>query len=225
VVLGVVAILLSGYFKSHVQSPASLRDEDLEESFIELKKQILVTSAYEAESTYKRLYARIEAILGRILERHRHFVLDVEAAKDRLPTWNLFQDEQHHTSEGMQYTTYAVRRDILRKQLSPEVLLYLCFFLYIGGTVKNVGQVNQDAGLMLQILDHLITEKNYMPALFLKGLVMKYGVKVYKPPQISEAQELLDTAAKNGVGAATIELQRLHKFRELEGIKTVHAVP
>src|SRR5260370_19422079 len=91
----------------------------------------------------------------------------------------------------MQYTTYAVRRDILRRQLSPEVLLYLCFFLYIGGTVKDVGQVNQDTDLMLQILDYLIAEKNYMPARFFKGLVMKYGVKVYKPPQISEAQELL----------------------------------
>ena len=55
---------LSGHYKTSVKDPATLRDAELEDAFIELKKKILVTSAYEQEHAYQRLYYRINAVLG-----------------------------------------------------------------------------------------------------------------------------------------------------------------
>ncbi len=221
-IVAILGILLSGYFKTHVLSPTSLRDNELEDSFIELKKIILVTSAYDAEKTYEKLYDRLTTILAKILERHHHFVLDVEARKERLPTWSLFLPQKHHTREGLPYTTYAVPQDLSLETLDSGVLLYLCFFLYLGGVVKDVGTIEKNTDLMMKILDYLISERESMPARFFKGLVLKYGVKIYQPSNLREARSLLDIAAKNGVGAATVELQRFEKFRELEGIKSIH---
>ncbi len=218
----ILVILLSGYFKTHVLNPSSLHDNELEDSFIELKKLILVTSAYDAEKTYEKLYDRLTTILAKVIERHRHFALDIEARKERLSTWSLFLPQKHHTSEGLPYTTYAVPADLPLESLEPDVLLYLCFFLYLGGIVKDVGTIDKDTDLMMKILDYLISEKDYMPARFFKGLVLKYGIKIYQPSNLPEARILLETAATNGVGAASIELRRFDKFRELDGIKSIH---
>ena len=212
--------LLSGTYKTRVKDPETLRDAELEDVFIEIKKQILVTSAYEQERAYQRLYFRIKAVLGQIIERHKHFVLDVEAQPSGLD--RVFAPQLRHDADGMRYTDYVVPRDIEMHSLHPEVLLYLCFFLWLGGQAKDIGNVQSDSDLMLKMLDHLISDRNFPPAYFFKGMVLKYGPKVYDESKPSEARSLLEEAKSLGVGAATEELKHLSKYAQFEGIKSVH---
>jgi hypothetical protein len=47
-----------------------------------------------------------------------------------------------------------------------------------------------------------------MLAVFFKGFVLTYGVKLYHAPRIDEARSLLQAAASAGIGGATIELDQ-----------------
>jgi len=209
-----------GSYKTSLKDPASLNETELEDAFIELKKKILVTNAYEHERAYERLYWRINAILGQIMERHRHFVLDIEAkGVDR---YKLFMSREYRDANGGRHYEQVVPYDLNLQSVQPDVLLYICFFIYLGGQVKNVGSVRSDPNLMMKILDYLITEREYPAASFFKGLVMKYGIEVYKESNPRKARTLLEFAQRNGVGAASIELHQLDKYTQLEGIKSVN---
>jgi hypothetical protein len=220
VIGAILWFFLSGTYKNVAQKPETLGDGELEDIFIELKKQILVTSAYDKEVTYQRVYFRIKAVLGRILERHQHFVLDVEARTPDLH--RLFRRVEHRDSNGMPYFEYSVPHDLDLSQTAPELLLYLCFFLWLGGQAKGIGSVSDDPQRMIAILDHLIAQRDYSPAIFFKGMVHKYGVRVYDICDLSAARTLLEESQRRGVGDATTELLRLWKYSQLDGIKSVH---
>ena len=222
VILAVVAVIwfvVSGSYKTKIQDPQTLRPKELEDSIIELKKKILVTSAYEKEAEYERLYKRLNFLMGQILARHQHFVLDVEATRS-VPV-GFFRSEEHHDSDGMRYTTYAVAYDLEPSGYSPELLIYVSFFLWFGGQAKDVGIINSNPKLMMKIIDFLVDDKQYGPAIFMKGLIRKYGLKVYSECFPDEAKELLERARQAGVGAAAIELEYLAKYAQLAGIKSV----
>ncbi|NNM69543.1 MAG: hypothetical protein HKM00_06210 [Gallionella sp.] len=210
----IIALIISavwfftfGSYKTSIKDPASLTEPELENAFIELKKKILITNVYEHEQTYERLYWRIRAVLGQIMERHRHFVLDIEAKGADVR--RLFIRREYRDADGGRHEEYVVPNDLDLKRKESDELLYLCFFLYLGGRAKNVGSVEGDPKLMVKILDYLINEKQYHPASFLKGFVMKYGIEFYKECYPGEARILLEFAQRNGVGSAAIEL---HQF-------------
>ena len=217
--VAVVWFVVSGSYKTKMQDPETLRPNELEDSVIELKKKILVTCAYEAETEYESLYRRLNSLMGQVLARHQHFVLDVEAAGS-IP-FDFFRPGLHHNSDGMQYTTYSIAPDLDITKYPPEILIYACLFLWHGGQAKNLGSVDSNPKLMMRILDFLVDERKYGPALFLKGMVYKYGVKVYSTCFPSEAKQLLEQAKVAGVGSAAIELQHLAKYDQLAGIKSV----
>ena len=222
IILAVAAVLwfmLSGAFKAKLQDPQTLRPDELEDSIIELKKKILVTSVYTAEAEYNRLYRRLSALLGQNLARHEHFVLDVET-KGTFPS-GFFRSSQHHDSDGMTYTTFEAPYDLDPAGFELEHLIYACFFLWRGGQAKNIGIVDSNPKLMIKILDYLIDEKHYGPAFFFKGMVRKYGLNIYSECFPAEAKELLQKAEKAGVGSATIELERIPYYAQLAGIKSV----
>ena len=221
-ILGAVAwFFLSGTFKTSVQSPETMRGHELEDSFIELKKRILVTSAYTDEKAYERVYYRIKEVLGQIIARHQHYVLDVEAQDARVHL--IFVKRERRDSNGLPYYEYIVPSDLDLAPIKSDVLLYLCFFLYLGGQAKGVGNVEGNPETMLRILDYLIAERDYPPASFFKGLVMKYGKKVYSETDSRSARMLLESAQQKGVGSAAVELMHLAKFVQLDGIKSIHA--
>lgn len=220
-ILGTVAwFIFAGAYKTSFKDPATLRESELEDAFIELKKKILVTSAYDHEQIYQHLYYRMKAVLGQIIVRHKHFVLDVEAKSTDLN--RFFQRRAHRDANGMTYYEYAVPQDLDMQAQQSEVLLYSCFFLWLGGKAKGVGSVSDDPALMLKILDHLIEVRQFPSAMFFKGMILKYGAKVYEPSSHSAARPLLEAAQVRGVGAAAIELQQLNKYVQLDGIKSVH---
>lgn len=218
-VIAVLWFLASDSYKTKVQDPQTLRPNEIEDSIIELKRKILVTSAYEKEAEYERLYKRLDALMGQVLARHQHFVLDAEAA-GTVP-FDFFQAEQHHDSNGMRYTTHSVPYDLDPSKYSPALLLYACFFLWHGGQAKDIGIINSNPKIMMKVIEFLVNEKEYGPALLMKGMVRKYGLKVYSECFPAEAKQLLEKAKEAGVGSAVIELEHLPKYNQLSGIKSV----
>jgi hypothetical protein len=208
----------SGNFKTNMQDPNSLSSEDIENSIIELKKIIFITNSFEKKNEYQKLYFRLDALMGQILLRHRHFILDVEA-KEPLP-FGFFKSENYHGH--MTQTINHFSTDFNLSKYTPEQLIYTCFFLWYGGHVKWIGEIRSDPKLMMKIIDHLITEKSYGPAIFMKGMVKKYGLYVYSECFPEEARQLFVQAQKAGVGSATIELEHLSKYSELNGVKSVN---
>lgn len=219
VVIGVLWFVLSGRYRTQVQDARTLKPEQLEDSIIELKKKILVTSAYNAKSKYQRLYYRLKELMVCVLERHKHYVLDFEASGG--PQRGQFQPYQYHDADGMTFTAHGVPHNIDPSRHDPKFLIYTCFFLWQGGQAKDIGEVDANPDLMLKILNYLIEEKNYGPAIFFKGMVMKYGMRVYSECFPEEARQLLLRSQVAGVGAAAVELAQIDKYHELKGIKSI----
>ena len=220
VVVGVAWLFMSGTFKTSIKDTATLREHELEDVFIDLKKRILVTNAYEQDATYQRIYYRLADVQGQILERHKHFVLDVESQP--MQKWQLFNECERRDGNGMRQIDYDVKHDLNLAGTRPEVLLYLCFFLWHGGQAVNVGRINSNTRMLMKILDHLISERKFAPGSFFKGMVRKYGETLSEPGDRVEAKQLLEFARDKGVGAATIELQHLPKFIALDGMSSVN---
>lgn len=218
-VAAVVWFVVSGNYKIKMQDPQTLRPNEIEDSVVELKKKILVTSAYDKEAEYQRLYYRLNSLMRQVMARHQHFVLDVEATGSLL--FDFFRPRRHHDSNGMQYTTYSVAYDLDPSMYSPEQLIYACCFLWHGGQAKDVGIIDSNPELMIKIVDFLISEKKYGPAIFMKGMIRKYGLKVYSECFPEEARQLFEQAREAGVGSAAIELEHLPKYTKLAGIKSV----
>jgi len=218
VALAAIWFIASGNYKTKVQDPQTMRSSEVEDSIVELKKKILITCAYEKEAEYKRLYYRLNSLMEQVLNRHRHFVLDVEAAK--LATDGLFQQERYHDSSGMACPTYSVAQHIDLSAFPPATLVYVCFFLWHGGQVRNIGNIDSNPEFMMKIIEFLIRDNGYGPAIFMKGMVRKYGIKVYSECFPIEAKQLLERAREAGVGSAAIELEHLPKYSELAGIKS-----
>jgi hypothetical protein len=212
-------LILSGTYKTRLQNPLTLAPSDLEESIIELKKKILVTCAYKAEAEYSRLYRRLTVLTGQVLERHEHFVLDVEAKK-AVPV-GFFSSGNHRDSNGMNYSTQYIPSDLNPSNYASDLLIYASFFLWHGGEAKTYGSIDANPKLMMEILDFLIEDRSYGPAIFMKGLVRKYGLNVQSQCFPTEATQLLMRAQEAGIGSAAIELQYISKYAELEGIASV----
>ena len=93
---------------------------------------------------------------------------------------------------------------------APDLLFYYAMFAYIGGFVKNLGLVTTNPDYGLKVVDYLIEEHDYKNAIFLKGIMLKYGLKHDVAPKLQEAQMLLKEAADKGVGGAVIELRQFN---------------
>lgn len=214
-------VLLSGDPTASVKKAGGIREDELEDAYIELKKKILVTNVYDNESEYQRIYRSMKELLGKIIARHSHFILEAEAAGHKAS--RVLMPREGRDSSGMPTSTYVVPYNTDPATVEPALLLYLCFFLYQGGQIRALGRVDRDERQMMRFLDYLVVTKEYPPALFFKGLVLKYGCEVYQAVHPSEARYLLEAAKAKGVGAATIELLQLHKYAGFEGIKAVNS--
>lgn len=220
-VVGVFAwAFLPKIFSTHVQAPGKLRGPELEDAIVELKAQIFQTSAYENEAKYCRLHDRLTSLIAEVLDRHWQYVRDAEARPDGISTGYLFVGQTTYGQHGLTHRSLAVNPNVGPPFIENDVLLYLCFLLYLGGRAPG-GEVEQDPKLMLKILDDLI-ERDFPPAMFFKGLVLKYGQHIYSRPRVQDARVLLERARSLGVGAATVELESISKYVRLEHMDTCH---
>ncbi|MDO9518613.1 MAG: hypothetical protein Q7L19_00185 [Pseudohongiella sp.] len=217
-VVVLIWFFVSGTYKKNLQDPEKMESQALEETIVELKREILATNSYDDWTKYERLYHRITKLVVAVIERHKHFTLDVEAKNFEMGL--LFKRVERCDSDGIPRRVSAVPYDLNMSYYRPEHLLYACFFLWYGGCVKNIGEVELDKVLMMKIIDYLINDRDYAPAIFFKGMVCKYGLEPFSQCFPSQAKQLLEQAQKQGIGSATIELQHLDLFDGLEGIQS-----
>lgn len=214
----VIWLFASGTFQNSFQSTETMSQEALSNAFIEIKKKILVTSAYEKEQEYNRLYIRAHDLMEKIMKRHERYILDFEAKykNDRF----TFQQYSYFDQSGLTRSSNRLPHDVEPSNYSDEQLIYWCIFLWHGGSIKGVGEIDANPKLMQKILKFLI-EKNNADAIFLKGMTLKYGATVYSESFPHEAKKILEQAHAKGVGAAALELRDIEKFNQLNGIKSV----
>jgi len=225
VALFVAGFFLNEYYTTYQKNTESLKENEIEDIYVSLKKKILATSYTKQEALYNRLYNRLQELIGQILNRHRYIILDVEAKYGhigiRFHNQNLLNEMKPRPTDFLSNSYFVVPKNIDLQNVEEDILLYLCFFLYTGGVIKNIGQIMPDTDLMNKILDFLIKNRKSYSAIFFKGIVMKYGVTVDSPSFSKEAKTLLELANHNGIGSAAIELNNIHKYLQLDGMKTI----
>jgi hypothetical protein len=194
------------FFNRNIRNPESLRDEELEPVFIDLKNRILVTDIHANEKRREHLWDRIGAVLSAIGRRHERYIVDVEASIDWLKISNYFES---YDRDRLAYeSTHTWRVNIYdRDSIKSDLLLYLSFFMYMGGAVRKIGIVRDDPDRAIQTIDYLIGERDFEHAIFLKGFILKYGLRPSTAPRLDEARTLLETAVARGVGGALLELR------------------
>jgi hypothetical protein len=200
-------------FKSHLKDPATLRDIELEPTFIDLKNQIIIVSPYTNETKYNHLYSRLGGVMSRIVDRHRHYFVEADNKIDTSGLIDLFIQTGGDNWSSRKSNHF--RLDLNFSRFESDILLYLCFYAYVGGVIKLMGIIDKNPKFMTKILNFLVKERGYMPAVFFQGLTFKYGISLHVSPKLDLAKGLLETAAAAGVGSAIIELEQfdLHIHR------------
>lgn len=186
----------------YVWNPYALDGEALEDTWIDSKVELLVTCPSKNELAYSSLYKRCNELLRVIASRHKHLLLDAEA-----------------NSPLFYYIGGAVLRQISignPDRIPMSILPGLILLSFSGGsTATTAGAVEPNPRFVIEATDYLIDEKKHPIGLFLKGLVLKYGIQLFLPPNINAAEEFFKAAKANGIGSAAIELDYLylHKSR------------
>lgn len=196
--------------------------KDQEEAYVELKRSILVTSAYDQETKYQQIYGRMKALIRTILKRHAHFVLDpiASGALSRLSFTSTNLGAQYPGDRGSAHLYLPVGAE---KSMSNEAVLAAAMLLWHGNYFTNeLGEMYTDPKSAKRLVNYLVEVRDYAPALLLKGMMAKYGDEVYTEVRLQEAKETLSAAKARGVGSAGLELEGIAAFAILEGIKSVH---
>jgi len=197
------------FLNKYLWNPSALSDYHLEEIWVDFKTSLLTTSAYAKGTNYPSLYDRCKSILLTVVDRHRHLVLDAET---RLDFWGCINGS-------------VLRTVTVGPQNVPiEALPGLVLVAYTGGITKtSAGEFFSNPRWVSEAIDYLINEKKAPIGLFLKGLVLKYGIELYLPPNIEAADRFLKAALTHGVGSARIELQNIALHKGLpSNISPVH---
>ena len=190
------------FLRSFIQDPATLTEQELEPEFVNLKNKILITNVYTESEKHRKLYDGIGIILARLLTRHERYTLDIESQP------GSYYEISKLFHSGFMPNTLSPTKIEDKSGVANEYLFYASFFAYLGGVARNIGMIYPDPEYAIVLLDYLILERNYSPAIFLKGFIYKYGVRREDVPNLSEAKELLIAADNKGIGGATIELRQ-----------------
>lgn len=205
--------MLSSLINGWLRSPAALTDEQLERTWLDFKAKLMQTSSYKNENTYSTIYSTCRNLLSGIVHRHRHILLTAEAKEP------LYLYVRHYRNSGIQMVESTNLNSI-----PTEVLAGLVLLAYQGGRTNTVlEEVVPNPHFVIDGISCLIHEKKDPIGLFLKGLVLKYGIQLFLPPHLDTAEKSLLSAKAEGVGSATIELAylRLH-HNKLDHIRCIH---
>ena len=195
------------FFKKNFSDPETLKDSELEPLFIELKGDILSLLCFNPKhiDEQKRLSNRYNAVLSRILTRHERYFVEIEAQID---TWEISRICKDNNTVSWQSSFYRANKDTEFSSINTELLFYICWFSYLGGAIKDFGYLQANPYYSVDALDFLINDRNYLPAIFLKGLILKYGLRPDHNPDLEESKRLLSNSAEKGIGGAIIELRQ-----------------
>lgn len=218
---GAAWYFISGMHRNHVQDITAMNPHDLLFSYAELKRKILVTSVYDKEMRYRQLYDRMKGIMRTILRRHAHFVLD-PIASSKL-TRSQFSTT-YMGAEELGRRPYLYLPEDAEKRMSSEAVLAAAILHWHGNYyAPDFGEVMTDRKATKKLLEYLITDRDYAPAIFLKGMMAKYGDEVYTEIRWREAYDCLTEARKRGVGSVDIEMEAMAEFKSLDGLQGVNS--
>ena len=198
---------------------ANAEGADIEKNWVALKHRILTTSAYKEEATYQLLYWRARSLLAEFLQRHKSSLAGIEHPESYKKIKELllpFPPSDRTTS------SVFVNDKLPFHDLSSEEILFLAYYAYNGGEAGTLGRIEKNKFFCNRAIEYLINERRFGGASFLKGLIFKYGVEVYLPPNLEEAGFLLASAARSGFPSAANEEAELWKHSQLRDVKSVH---
>ncbi|MEQ1838002.1 MAG: hypothetical protein ABL858_06665 [Candidatus Nitrotoga sp.] len=207
--------MLSRLVNQFLRSPTSLDDQALEYEWVDVKGKLLRTSAYESKLAYSSLYDRCDMFLRTVTRRHRHFILDAEAISPFYSYMRTYADCLRQIDHGK------------CENIASGVLPGLILAAYTGGETRTTAGENlANPSFVIRGLDFIINTQKNPIGLFLKGLVLKYGISLAFAPNIYAAEKYLQAAHSLGVGSATIELEYLfihrHALTKIVSIHTDH---
>lgn len=197
-------------------------DDVLEDSWVNTKAKILITSPYKNSKEYSSLYYQSQNILQKIIFRHEYLILEAESISSfkQYIDNDLIDGDDH----GIRMVGQSIIGQGNFETIQSEVLVGLIILAYIGGSTRTSGgTVIQSPNFVISATDYLLYKKKLPIALFIKGLVLKYGLSYFSPPNILGAKKFLTAAESCGLESATVELKYLdHHYRRLSHIKTIH---
>ena len=218
---GIAWYFISGMHRNHVQDITAMNPHDLLFAYADLKRSILVTSVYDKEMRYRQLYDRMKGIMRIILQRHAHFVLDPIASGTLT---RLQFATTHMGAEDRGRRPYLYLPEDAEKRMSSDAVLAAAILLWHGNYyAPHFGEMLTDSKATRKLIEYLITDRNYAPALLFKGMMAKYGDEVYTEIRWREAHDYLTEARKRGIGSVDIEMEAMVEFKSLDGIKGVHS--
>lgn len=197
------------FLNKYIWSPHTLDDYYLEEIWIDFKVELLATSSYEKEKRYSFLYDRCKDILLTVINRHRHLILDGES---------IVNFQHHFDFRSLPFVK------VKPEDVPLEALPGLILIAYIGGGSKKfTREIVPDPLWISEAVDYLIKYRKEPIGLFLKGLILKYGICLHLPPNISAAERYLKSSLEHGIGSAEIELAHIRLHRGLPShISSIH---
>lgn len=194
------------------RNPTSLSNDTLEYEWAYVKGKLLRTCPYKNEISYKSLYERCDNFLKAVSQRHKHFILDAEA---KCP---FYKHMKTHANCLRMIDPTAF------DSIDSVVLYGLILAAYTGEKTQTMGGFNlSNPRFVISGVDFLINNRKDPVGLFLKGLILKYGIRISSAPNLNAAVSYLKLSNLLGVGSATIELENLHNHRgELSTIVSIH---
>lgn len=197
------------FFKEKLLNVDNLSESDLEPTYVAIKSDLLLTDYYTSKEKYNKLHDRLGSILTRICNRHEIYMIEAEA-KITYEDYFFYSFRNH----SWKPYTKSIINDLDLSSKSNECLLLIAWFSYIGGIIKDIGQVDRDEDAAYKIVKYLNDERKYLPSIFLRGFMYKYGLKFDTKQNLRDARLLLTKAAESGVGGAVIELRQFDIFEK-----------
>lgn len=189
----------------------NLNDTQLETTWISVKHALMLTNVWEHELRFSHLNDQASRLRLKIMRRHTEY-LDPSNVGQNLTSYT-------RTSPDSGITRIDPNLDLA--SLTKEIRLALALYAYLGYDFSDGWKLFlRDIDLSMRLVDQLINE-DCVPAIFLKGVIWKYGSALCFPPQTANAEKYLKIAAEKGCRHARTELALLSMHSPLNNVKPV----
>lgn len=193
----------------------SLDDSQTEKTWINIKHSLVLTDVYKHELRFNHLFDQASRLRLKMMGRHKRY----------LDPSNVAPHLSEYTKTGSDSGMTWIVPTLDFSRLTKEIRLALAVYAYLGTTFlpgKAFLLTNTDTDLSMRLVDQLIDE-DYVAAIFLKGLILKYGIVLAAPPQSARAEKYLSAAAKRGSVSAASELALLSMHPQLDHLKPANS--
>lgn len=180
----------------------------LEEIWVENKRRIFKntrTPSKNSNSYELKLLSQNRQLENRLLRTH----------KELFTTNEIAELTRAKCSRTVGSNVFSLRQDIDLNKLSDSDIASLIFFSYSETPINSDEFIKNDPLAIIKFTDHLL-KKNYVPALLLKGIILKYGFYPVQRPFSRQAKQHLESAFIAGLTQADIELKNIHIHFELD---------